>query len=320
MARDVQLAQLTRSRVHVCHVSTAETVDVIRWAKQRGIDVTAEVTPHHLLLTTSEVLGYDPTYKVNPPLRPDEHVVALRDALSDGTIDAVATDHAPHARHDKEHAFAEAAFGMLGLETALAVVLETMINTGPVRLARTGPADVGRAGPHRPAGRPGPPAHGGRTGQPDPGRPHRPGSSSTGTPPPPWPATTPGTAATSPTRSSPPSGPAGSPTPAPSLAPREPSHRTDALRTASKRPELPIATSASRRALRSADRSGRLDLGRAAGDGHADQRQCAAEDGQRHRAPRPGTASRAGWRSAGPRRWSRRACRPRSGSARTPRS
>ena len=130
VARDVQLAQLTRSRVHVCHVSTAETVDVIRWAKQRGIDVTAEVTPHHLLLTTSEVLGYDPTYKVNPPLRPDEHVVALRDALSDGTIDAVGTDHAPHARHDKEHAFAEAASGMLGLETALAVVLETMINTG----------------------------------------------------------------------------------------------------------------------------------------------------------------------------------------------
>ncbi len=130
VARDVQLAELTRSRLHVCHVSTAETVDVLRWAKQRGIDVTAEVAPHHLLLTTDEVLGYDPTYKVNPPLRPDEQVAALRDALSDGTIDAVATDHAPHARHDKEHAFAEAAFGMLGLETALAVVVETMINPG----------------------------------------------------------------------------------------------------------------------------------------------------------------------------------------------
>lgn len=129
VARDVQIAELTRSRLHICHVSCAETVDVIRWAKQRGINVTAEVAPHHLMLTTSEVAGYDPTYKVNPPLRPDEHVEAVREALADGTIDAVATDHAPHARHDKEHAFAEAAFGMLGLETALAVVLETMINS-----------------------------------------------------------------------------------------------------------------------------------------------------------------------------------------------
>ena len=130
VARDVQLAGLTRSRLHVCHVSTAETVEVLRWAKGRGLPVTAEVTPHHLLLTTDEVLSYDPTYKVNPPLRPAEDVAALRDGLSDGTIDAVATDHAPHARHDKEHAFAEAAFGMLGLETALGVVVETMVTTG----------------------------------------------------------------------------------------------------------------------------------------------------------------------------------------------
>jgi dihydroorotase len=129
VARDVQIAELTRSRLHVCHVSCAETVDIIRWAKGRDINVTAEVTPHHLMLTTSEVLGYDPTYKVNPPLRPNEHVEAVREALSDGTIDAVASDHAPHARHDKEHAFAEAAFGMLGLETALAVVIDTMINS-----------------------------------------------------------------------------------------------------------------------------------------------------------------------------------------------
>jgi dihydroorotase len=132
VARDVQLAELTRSRLHVCHVSTAETVDVLRWAKARGIDVTAEVAPHHLLLTTDTVAGYDPTYKVNPPLRPDEHVAVLRDALSDGTIDAVATDHAPHARHDKEHAFAEAAFGMVGLETALAVVIETLVLPGRI--------------------------------------------------------------------------------------------------------------------------------------------------------------------------------------------
>jgi len=129
VARDVQIAELTRSRLHICHVSCAETVDVIRWAKQRDINVTAEVAPHHLMLTTNEVLGYDPTYKVNPPLRPSEHVEMLREALADGTIDAVATDHAPHARHDKEHAFAEAAFGMLGLETALAVVVETMIKS-----------------------------------------------------------------------------------------------------------------------------------------------------------------------------------------------
>jgi dihydroorotase len=157
VARDVQIAELTRSRLHICHVSCAETVDVIRWAKQRGINVTAEVAPHHLMLTTSEVVSFDPTYKVNPPLRPDEHVEAVREALADGTIDAVATDHAPHARHDKEHAFAEAAFGMLGLETALAVVLETMINSArmnwaelakrmsimPAHIARL--ADQGRA-------------------------------------------------------------------------------------------------------------------------------------------------------------------------------
>jgi dihydroorotase len=124
----VQLAELTRSRLHVCHVSTAETVDVLRWAKGRNIAVTAEVAPHHLLLTTDRVTGYDPTFKVNPPLRPAEHVEALREGLVDGTIDAVATDHAPHARHDKEHAFAEAAPGMVGLETALAVVMETLVN------------------------------------------------------------------------------------------------------------------------------------------------------------------------------------------------
>lgn len=130
IARDAELTKLTKSRLHVCHVSTAESVDVLRWAKKRGIDVTAEVTPHHLLLTTAEVESYDPTYKVNPPLRPDEDVAALRQALADGTIDAVATDHAPHARHDKEHAFGDAAAGMVGLETALGVAIDIMINTG----------------------------------------------------------------------------------------------------------------------------------------------------------------------------------------------
>lgn len=127
VARDAQLAELTGSRIHICHVSTAETVEVVRWAKRRGIQITAEATPHHLLLTTSEVEGYDPTFKVNPPLRPGEHVAALREALADGTIDCVGTDHAPHARHDKDHAFPDAAFGMLGLEQALGVVVETMV-------------------------------------------------------------------------------------------------------------------------------------------------------------------------------------------------
>ncbi|GAB3913881.1 dihydroorotase [Microlunatus endophyticus] len=130
IARDAELTKLTRSRLHVCHVSTAESVDVLRWAKKRAIDITAEVTPHHLLLTTALLEGYDPTFKVNPPLRPDEDVAAVREALADGTIDVVATDHAPHARHDKEHAFGDAAPGMVGLETALGVVIETMINTG----------------------------------------------------------------------------------------------------------------------------------------------------------------------------------------------
>ncbi|WP_298748782.1 dihydroorotase [uncultured Nocardioides sp.] len=139
VARDVMLARHTGSRVHVAHASTAGTVEVLRWAKSQGIAVTAEVTPHHLLLTTDLLAGYDPTFKVNPPLRPQEDVLALREALADGTIDAVATDHAPHARHDKEHAFVDAAFGMLGLETALPVVAHVMVESGQM-----GWADVAR--------------------------------------------------------------------------------------------------------------------------------------------------------------------------------
>jgi dihydroorotase len=148
VARDVMLARHTGSRVHVAHVSTAGSVEVIRWAKAQRIDVTAEVTPHHLLLTTDLLAGYDPTYKVNPPLRPAEDVEALRDALVDGTIDAVATDHAPHARHDKEHAFVDAAFGMLGLETALGVVWTVLGD----RLGWDGVARVMSANPARIAG------------------------------------------------------------------------------------------------------------------------------------------------------------------------
>ncbi|WP_425308446.1 dihydroorotase [Ammonicoccus fulvus] len=150
VARDVQLAEMTGSRYHVCHVSTAESIDVIRWAKARGINVTAEVTPHHLLLTTSAVEGYDPTFKVNPPLRPDEHVEALREALADGTIECVGTDHAPHAAHDKDHAFSDAAFGMLGLEASLAVVMDTMVAEG--RLDWAGVAERMAYAPARIAG------------------------------------------------------------------------------------------------------------------------------------------------------------------------
>ncbi len=148
VARDVMLARHTGSRVHVAHASTTGTVEVLRWAKSQGIQVTAEVTPHHLLLTTDLLAGYDPTFKVNPPLRPQEDVLALREALADGTIDAVATDHAPHARHDKEHAFVDAAFGMLGLETALSVVAQVMVESGQMswtdvaRVMSTTPAAI----------------------------------------------------------------------------------------------------------------------------------------------------------------------------------
>jgi dihydroorotase len=150
VARDVQLAEATGSRIHVCHVSTAESVEVIRWAKKRGIRVTAEATPHHLYFDTSEVEGYDTTYKVNPPLRPDEDRAAIAEALIDGTIDVVATDHAPHARQDKDHDFSAAAPGMLGLEQALAVVMELLVSTGRMDWATVvdrmsaAPARIGR--------------------------------------------------------------------------------------------------------------------------------------------------------------------------------
>ena len=165
VARDVMLARHTGSRLHVAHVSTAGTVDVLRWAKAQGIDVTAEVTPHHLMLTTDLLAGYDPTFKVNPPLRPQDDVDALRDALADGTIDAVATDHAPHARHDKEHAFVDAAFGMLGLETALSVVAEVMVASGRLdwagvaRVMAQNPARIARLAGHGGQVDPGVPAN-----------------------------------------------------------------------------------------------------------------------------------------------------------------
>jgi dihydroorotase len=130
IARDVLLAAHVGSRVHVCHVSTAGSVEIVRLAKQRGLPVTAEVTPHHLLLTDEEVRSYDPVYKVNPPLRTAADVQALREAVADGTVDVVATDHAPHPTEAKDCEWAAAAMGMTGLETALAVVQQTLVDTG----------------------------------------------------------------------------------------------------------------------------------------------------------------------------------------------
>lgn len=129
IARDVLLAEHVQSRVHICHVTTAGGVAIIRWAKARGIQVSAEVTPHHLLLTDELATSYDPIYKVNPPLRTEKDVMALREGLADGTIDIVATDHAPHSAESKECEWQAAAFGMLGLETAFAIVASTMVNT-----------------------------------------------------------------------------------------------------------------------------------------------------------------------------------------------
>ena len=149
IARDVLLAEHVGARLHVCHLSTAGSVDVIRWAKARGIRVTAEATPHHLLLTEQLVRGYDSRFKVNPPLRRDEDVHALRAAVADGTIDIIATDHAPHPLESKECAWAEASFGMVGLESALSVVQESLIDTGLIsfadvaRVLSAKPAEIG---------------------------------------------------------------------------------------------------------------------------------------------------------------------------------
>jgi dihydroorotase len=125
IARDALLAEHVGSRLHVCHVSTAGSVEILRWAKRRGIRITAEVTPHHLLLTDARAESYDPVFKVNPPLRTDADVAALRAALAEGVIDVVATDHAPHAVEDKECEWGYARPGMLGLETALSIVYST---------------------------------------------------------------------------------------------------------------------------------------------------------------------------------------------------
>ena len=130
IARDVLLAEHTKSRLHICHLTTGGGVEIIRWAKARGIQVTAEVTPHHLLLTDDYAKTYDPIFKVNPPLRLESDVLALRAGLADGTIDIVATDHAPHSSESKDCEWSVASFGMVGLETALSIVIKTMVETG----------------------------------------------------------------------------------------------------------------------------------------------------------------------------------------------
>ncbi|MCX5045237.1 dihydroorotase [Aldersonia sp. NBC_00410] len=130
VARDALLARDAGARVHVCHASTAGTVELMRWAKSLGIKITAEVTPHHLLLDDTRLETYDPVNRVNPPLREISDAEALRRALAEGVIDCVATDHAPHAEQDKCHEFARARPGMLGLETALSVVVAAMVEPG----------------------------------------------------------------------------------------------------------------------------------------------------------------------------------------------
>jgi len=150
IARDILLSEHVGSRLHICHLTTAGGVELVRWAKARGIQVTAEVTPHHLLLTDEKARSYDPIYKVNPPLRTDRDVEALREGLADGTIDIVATDHAPHPAEDKECEWAAAAFGMIGLETSLSIAYLAMVNSGLMKLEELlpkmakNPAQIGR--------------------------------------------------------------------------------------------------------------------------------------------------------------------------------
>ena len=150
IARDVLLTEHVQSRLHICHLSTAGSVEIVRWAKARGINVTAEVTPHHLLLDEDVVENYDPDFKVNPPLRTKADVEALREGLVDGTIDIIATDHAPHPSETKECEWSAAAFGMLGLETALAVSARAMVDSKLlpfqelIRKLATNPANIGK--------------------------------------------------------------------------------------------------------------------------------------------------------------------------------
>lgn len=165
IARDILLARYTGARLHVCHVSTEGSVDLIRYAKERGIPVTAEVTPHHLLLTEALTSDYNPLFKVNPPLRTSRDIQALREGVADGTIDIIATDHAPHPQDSKDCAFDEAAFGMVGLEAALRVVHQALVIPGHLDwegVAKTmsaTPAAIGKVSGYDAPLRVGSPAH-----------------------------------------------------------------------------------------------------------------------------------------------------------------
>jgi dihydroorotase len=158
VARDIQLVRLTGAPLHFLHLSTAGSVDLVRQAKAEGLPVTAEAAPHHMVLTHAEVVGYDPVFKVNPPLRTDGDVEAVIAGLCDGTIDAVATDHAPHAPESKDVPFDQAPPGMLGLQTALPIAWQVLspllsperifalMSTQPAAIAGLGVTDFRRAG------------------------------------------------------------------------------------------------------------------------------------------------------------------------------
>jgi dihydroorotase len=159
VARDLLLAELTGGRLHLCHLSTTNAVELVRAAKARGVRVTAEAAPHHFTLTDEAVRSYDPVFKVNPPLREKADVEAVRQGLADGTIDAVATDHAPHAREDKEVEWSAAPPGMLGLETALGLALGELPLAVAVERLTAGPARCRRLPGHGGPVTPGAPAN-----------------------------------------------------------------------------------------------------------------------------------------------------------------
>lgn len=148
VARDIELAELTGARLHITHLSAAASLDYVRRAKDRGLPVTCDVTPHHLALTDEAAMEFDTNTKVNPPLRSRRHVDALLQGLRDGVIDAIASDHAPHSVHEKESSYIEAPFGLVGLETSLAILITEIVKTGILSLEQliekltTGPASV----------------------------------------------------------------------------------------------------------------------------------------------------------------------------------
>ena len=154
VARDVLLTEHVKSKLHICHASTAGTVEILRWAKDKKVNVTAEVTPHHLFLNQTSCESYNANFKVNPPLRTSKDVEELRKALAQGIIDVIATDHAPHPIEDKESEWQSAAFGMTGLETALSVVATAMIDTKLMnwadiaRVMSERPAEIGQLADH----------------------------------------------------------------------------------------------------------------------------------------------------------------------------